>query len=62
MESIPNLNDVIEQLQYQQPGYWLAAGGAALFFYDWLLSLDREIQLREKFQRTVVSRVVQKVE
>ncbi|KAG9041256.1 hypothetical protein FS837_012491 [Tulasnella sp. UAMH 9824] len=44
MESIPSLNDVIEQLQYQQSGYWLAAGGAALFFYDWLLCLDREIQ------------------
>ncbi|KAG8951650.1 hypothetical protein FRC04_005938 [Tulasnella sp. 424] len=44
MESIPDLSDTIEQLFYQQSGYWLTAGGATLLIYDWLLCLDREIQ------------------
>ncbi|KAG9041258.1 hypothetical protein FS837_012493, partial [Tulasnella sp. UAMH 9824] len=37
-------NAVIKQLLYQQSGYWLAAGGATLLIYDWLLCLDREVQ------------------
>ncbi|KAG8887153.1 hypothetical protein FRC00_000510, partial [Tulasnella sp. 408] len=44
MASTPDLNGVIEQLLYQQSGYWLAAGGATLLIYDWLLCLDREVK------------------
>ncbi|KAG8949614.1 hypothetical protein FRC04_008360 [Tulasnella sp. 424] len=44
MESISDLSETIEELLYQQTGYWLAAGGATLLIYDWLLCLDREVQ------------------
>ncbi|KAG8983044.1 hypothetical protein FRB90_006346 [Tulasnella sp. 427] len=38
----PALKEVIEELTYQQIGYWLTAGGVTLLFYDWLLCMDRE--------------------
>ncbi|KAG8949610.1 hypothetical protein FRC04_008356 [Tulasnella sp. 424] len=43
MESA-HLSDAIGQLSYLQTYYWLAAGGATLLIYDWLLCLDREVQ------------------
>ncbi|KIO23942.1 hypothetical protein M407DRAFT_26641 [Tulasnella calospora MUT 4182] len=44
MTSIPDMDGATEQLLYQQSGYWLAAGGATLLIYDWVLCLDREVQ------------------
>ncbi|KAG8977263.1 hypothetical protein FRB90_008868, partial [Tulasnella sp. 427] len=48
----PNGTGVIEQLWYRQLGNWSSAGGAALWFYDWLLCLDREVQYIRKARRT----------
>ncbi|KAG8917267.1 hypothetical protein FRC01_002571, partial [Tulasnella sp. 417] len=52
METAPDLNGAVEQLQYQRSGYWLAAGGATLLIYDWLLCLDREVQYVWKGRRS----------
>ncbi|KAG8921330.1 hypothetical protein FRC00_008801 [Tulasnella sp. 408] len=44
MASVSDPNGFIEHLLSQQASHWLAAGGATLFIYDWLLCLDREVQ------------------